>query len=446
MRPAQDNVRAGLFQSGGLSALAVGIWLRETAGPARHYIADLGQADRAGLDALAARLRELGDEAVVVDLRPPMAAVASDLLRYGARHDGGYWNTTGAARFVLVSELTPVMRADGCRAFVHGCVGGGNDQRRFARYGAQLAPELAIVEPWTHPQALARFPDRHAMLAAVTEHGLPLDPGSGAERSTDACLAGASHESAELEDLTTPVTRLDPRWSTWPGQAPADPETVTVTFLDGRVTDVDGSGPDPVAWMARANAVGARHGVWLRDVVERRIIGTVCRGVYEAPGLEVLGPAWTRMLQAGLDAAGRDLYDRMAAVLGAAMYEARWLEPAARAARAAIDRLVGDISGSVTLSVHRGVVRIERTEITGRVEQQTRFGSGGNRWSETTTAAAPAAGAFPPGDTAAPVAGAFPPGGTAASTAGPFSPGDTAVPPLGRHRPDMNSTGRRTHA
>ncbi|MCR3750118.1 argininosuccinate synthase [Lentzea californiensis] len=334
------------------------------------------------MNALASSLRAFGAEVTFVDLRPSMAAVASDLLRYQARHDGGYWNTTGAARFVLVSELAPLMRADGCQAFAHGCVGGGNDQRRFARYGAQVAPELSVIEPWTIPQALGRFPDREAMLKAVVEHDLHLDRGSGAERSTDANLAGSSHESAELEDLETPVTRLDPRWSEWPRQTAAEPETVTVTFRDGRVADVNGSGPDPVEWMTRANDIGARHGIWLRDVVERRIIGTVCRGIYEAPGLELLDHAWTRILQTALDAAGRELYDRMAAVLGSAMYEARWLEPAARAARDAIDRLVGEVSGSVTLSVHRGVVHVEGTKVADGVVQQTRFGSGGNRWSE----------------------------------------------------------------
>ncbi|WP_185073572.1 argininosuccinate synthase domain-containing protein [Nonomuraea jabiensis] len=381
MRQANGNAPVGLFQSGGLSSLAVGVWLHELATPTRHYIADIGQSKRAEMDALASSLRRSGDDVVVVDLRSPMAAVASDLLRYRARHDGGYWNTTGAARFVLVSELAPLMRADGCQTFAHGCVGGGNDQRRFARYGAQVAPGLSVIEPWTNPQALERFPDREAMLAAVAEHGLRLDPGSSAERSTDANLAGISHESAELEDLETPVTRLRPRWSNWPGQGPAEPETVTVTFLDGRVADVNGSGPDPVAWMTLANEIGARHGVWLRDVVERRIIGTVCRGIYEAPGLELLERAWSRILQASLDAAGRELYDRLAAVLGAAMYEARWLEPAAQAARDGIDRLVGEVGGSVTLSVHRGLVQVERMKVASAVVQQTRFGSGGNRWS-----------------------------------------------------------------
>lgn len=385
MLRAGENERTGLFQAGGLSSLAVGIWLREQSVPTRHYVADIGQSDRAELDALVSSLRAFGAEVVLVDLKPSMAAVASDLLRYRARHDGGYWNTTGAARFVLVNELAPLMREDGCRVLAHGCVGGGNDQRRFARYGAAVAPGLTVLEPWTEPRALERFPDRAAMLEAVVRHGLRLDPGSGTERSTDANLAGASHESAELEDLGTPVTRLDPRWSRWPEQAPAEPETVTVTFRDGRVSDVDGSGPDPVAWMARANEVGARHGVWLRDVVERRIIGTVCRGIYESPGLELLERAWTRILQACLDAAGRELYDRLGAALGAAMYEGRWLEPAAHAARDGIDRLVDEVGGSVTLSVHRGIARVERVKVAGGVVQQTRFGSGGNRWSRVAT-------------------------------------------------------------
>ncbi|NAS20506.1 hypothetical protein GT755_02270 [Herbidospora sp. NEAU-GS84] len=371
----------GLFQSGGLSSLAVGVWLRETSTPARHYIADIGQSDPAELQELATSLRHSGAEVVTVDLRAPMAEVASDLLRYRARHDGGYWNTTGASRLVLTSELLPRMRADGCETFVHGCVGGGNDQRRFARYGAQLAPEMSRVEPWTDHRALGRFPDRAAMMKAVADHGLRLDRGSSADRSTDANLAGASHESAELEDLETPVTRLRPRWSAWPHEAPPEPQTVTVVVRDGRIADVDGSGPDPVEWMALANTIGARHGVWLRDVVERRIVGTVCRGIYESPGLELLERAWTRVLQAGLDAAGRELYDRLSAVLGAAMYEGRWLEPAARAAREAADRLVGDLSGTVTLSVHRGVVRPEGMKVASHVVRQTRFGSGGNRWS-----------------------------------------------------------------
>lgn len=373
----------GLLQSGGLSSLAVGIWLADAGVRTRHYIADIGQAPRQEIESLKESIENhLSAETVVVDIRSRMAQVAADLLRYQARHDGGYWNTTGASRFVLAEQLAPLLASDGCQTLAHGCVGGGNDQRRFARYVSLLPVELQVYAPWTDPDALARFPDRRSMASAVSAAGLRLDPGSDVDRSTDANLAGTSHESADLEDLTMPVTSLEPRFGRWPADAPGEPESVTVEFEAGRVVDVDGSGPSPVDWMARCNAVGARHGVWLRDVVERRIIGTVCRGVYEAPGLELLQPAWRRILQVTLDAAARELYGRLAQTAGAAMYEARWLDPAAEAARAAIDVLLVNVSGRVVLVVDRGVVTVSRTEkLAGSAARQTRFGSGGHRWS-----------------------------------------------------------------
>ncbi len=386
MQLADASGPIGLLQSGGLSSLAVGIWLHEQSTVTHHYVADIGQISSSEIDNLAAGLKQVGMTVQTIDLNLPMALIAADLLRYRARHDGGYWNTTGASRYLLVRELAPRLSADGCRALAHGCVGGGNDERRFARYTAAVEPDLAVYSPWTDPAALARFPDREAMLKAVLELGLPLDFGSSADRSTDANLAGTSHESAELEDLQTPITTLGPRWSTWPAAASHEPELVTVSFEAGHVVDVSGSGPDPLAWMTKANEVGARHGIWLRDVVERRIIGTVCRGIYEAPGLELLDRAWTRVLQTSLDAASRELYDRLSAVAGTAMYEGRWLEPAAEAARTAIDTLVAGVSGQVAMVAHQGFVTIEGTNVSQRVVQQTRFGNGGNRWSQAAAA------------------------------------------------------------
>ncbi|MDI1462546.1 argininosuccinate synthase [Catellatospora sp. KI3] len=372
----------GVFQAGGLSSLALGVWLRDNGIASHHYVADIGQHDD-GVDGVVAGLRAHGFEATAVDLRPSMAAMGLRLLRHQARHDGGYWNTTGASRHVLVEGLVGRMRADGCTVLAHGCVGGGNDQRRFAAYGRAFAPDLPVFAPWTDPDALARFPGRKEMLAAVEHAGLPLDEGSDADRSTDANLAGASHESTALEDLANPVgpRTLRPRWSAWPAEAPERADTVTVTFTDGEVTDVDGSGPDPVRVLTTANDLGARHGIWLRDVVERRIIGTRCRGVYEAPGLEVLDVAWQRALEVCLDPHAQALYRTLAPVLGAAVYEARHEAAAPAAARLAMDELTRAVTATVQLSLHQGRARAEGIEAPGTGgDQQTRFGSGGNRW------------------------------------------------------------------
>ncbi|MGE5828533.1 MAG: argininosuccinate synthase domain-containing protein [Micromonosporaceae bacterium] len=380
MESMQLKPPVGLLQSGGLSSLAVAVWLAEQSIPSHQFVAHIGQSTQADIDRLVVSLQRSGAGVTVVDLRDRMAEVAADLLRYYARHDGGYWNTTGAARYVLVSELAPQLHAEGYGTLAHGCVGGGNDERRFARYTVTHAPELEVYAPWADPKALARFPDRAAMAKAVVDHDLYLDVGSGVDRSTDANVAGISHESAELEDLTVPATRLQPRWSRWPADAAAGPELVTVTFAAGRVIDVNGSGPRPLDWMTVSNDLGARQGIWLRDVVERRIIGTVCRGVYEAPGLEVLDRAWTKMLEVSLDAERRALYDQLARVCGAAMYSARWIDRSAASARSAIDQLVADVTGRVSLAVHRGVITVTGVEAASELVQQTRFGSGGNRW------------------------------------------------------------------
>lgn len=382
------NERVGVLQGGGLSSLALGIWLHEQGIHTRHYIADIGQSTAEEIDALVRSLAGLGLEATVVDLHQQMAALGLDLVRYQARHDGGYWNTTGAARLVLVEQLAGRLRADGMSVLAHGCVGGGNDQRRFARYTHRIAPDLKVYAPWVDPAALDRFPNREAMYTAVTEAALWLDSGSGSEHSTDANLTGASHESSGLEDLASAVSpeTLSPRWSNWPSQAPETPETITVTFESGRLTAVGEARGDPVALLSRAHLAGARHGVWLRDVVERRIIGTRCRGVYEAPALEVLGAAWIRALQVCLDASARTLYDHLATVLGAAVYEARYLDPVAVAARAALDELTRAVTAAVSLTLCRGTVTVAAVHTsTDGADRQTRFGTGGNRWRAPTT-------------------------------------------------------------
>ena len=70
-------------------------------------------------------------EVVAQAVRKQMAEAGVSLVRYQASYEGGYWNTTGAAREVLVAGLAPVLEADGCTVLAHGCVGGGNDQLRL---------------------------------------------------------------------------------------------------------------------------------------------------------------------------------------------------------------------------------------------------------------------------------------------------------------------------
>lgn len=375
--------RVGLCVSGGLSSLANAVWLHEQGIDTTCFVADIGQAPADRIDQLAAALRAYGLAVETVPMRDAMATAAVELLRHQARHDGGYWNTTSMSREVLVAGLAPRIAAAGCTVLSHGCVGGGNDQRRFARYTAQYQPELAVYAPWTDPAARASFPDRGVMAERTTAAGLPLDPGSSATHSTDANLAGISHEGAALEHLDTPPTVVRPLVSVWPADAPDRPETVTVRVEQGVPVAIDGEPVDALGALDRANAIAARNGVWMRDVVENRVNGTTCRGVYEAPGLELLGAVVAQVYRVTVVDKAYRLLETLSGFLGQQVYEGRWAEPATAAARAAVRVLAGRACATVQVSLYKGTVStrsISDYPTAADEARQARFGAGGAHW------------------------------------------------------------------
>jgi argininosuccinate synthase len=375
--------RVGLCVSGGLSSLANAVWLHEQGIEVTCFVADIGQAPPERIDELATALRAYGLAVQTVPMRDAMAAAGVELLRHQARHDGGYWNTTSMSREVLVAGLAPRIADAGCTVLSHGCVGGGNDQRRFARYTAAYRPELGVYAPWTDPAARAAFPDRAVMADRIAAAGLPLDPGSSATHSTDANLAGISHEGAALEHLDTPPTVVTPLVGVWPADAPDKPETVTVRVEQGVPVAIDGEPTDALAALERANAIAARNGVWMRDVVENRVNGTTCRGVYEAPGLELLGPVVAQVYRVTVVDKAYRLLETLSAFLGQQVYEGRWDEPATAAARAGVRVLAEQACATVPVALYKGTVTTQAIgdyPVAADEARQARFGTGGAHW------------------------------------------------------------------
>jgi argininosuccinate synthase len=375
--------RVGVLASGGLSSTAVGAWLAENGVDTVSYIADLGQHVPFGAAELSELLHARGLENRVVDLRTEMAETYLDLVRYQASYEGGYWNTTGAARGVLVAGLADELRADGCTVLVHGCVGGGNDQTRFARYGAALAPDLTVFTPWTRPWLLERFPDRASMTEYLLDLGYPTSFKDYTDYSVDGNLGGYSHESDELERLDTRSDVVDPIMTRRPHQGSASPETFRVGFVGGRPVQVNGIALDALGAMRAANEAGQRNGISFLSVVENRVDGSKCRGVYEAPGLEVLSTCLNALYQTTLDKDSTELAQILFRRLGRATYEGRMGEPSALAARAAADLLTRRATGTVEVDLYRGnVVLGGIREIADRsgVARRTRFTNGGHAW------------------------------------------------------------------
>ncbi len=349
----------GLCVSGGLDSRTVTRRLLDAGCQVVCFTADLGQPDEQDITDVQRRMEAVGAESVIVDLKPQMAEACFATIKALAQYDGGYWNTTGIARAVTVHGLLGPMQARGCGVLVHGATGRGNDQIRFERYTNVLAPQMKVYAPWRDPAMLAQFPGRTQMVAYLQQLGLEANL-VRKRYSTDANLAGLSHEAEDLEDIETSCLIVEPIMCVWPQRAPDHVETLTLSFERGRCVAIDGGFASALEIMQQANAIGGRNGVGLANALENRIIGTKSRGVYEAPGMELLACGLRAIYQAVLDRRATALFGQMSRLVADATYDGRLFDPSARAALACIDVLAEPATGVVELGLYKGNVFVQR--------------------------------------------------------------------------------------
>jgi argininosuccinate synthase len=69
---------------------------------------------------------------------------------------------------------------------------------------------MKVYAPWRDPGLLTQFPGRREMVAYLRDKGIEASTGPAKRYSTDANLAGLSHEAEDLESLETPATIVTP--------------------------------------------------------------------------------------------------------------------------------------------------------------------------------------------------------------------------------------------
>ncbi len=355
-----DDLReqhVGLCVSGGLDSRTITRKLVDLGIRVTCFTADLGQPDEEDIQNIRAKMAPCGAETVIVDLRREMAEACFEVLQAQAMYDGGYWNSTGIARAVTVRGLLPEMRRRGCTVLGHGATGRGNDQMRFERYTNVLAPDMKVYAPWRDPALLKEFPGRKQMAEFLSARGIPAPTGGQKRYSTDANLAGLSHEAEDLESLETPCTIVKPTMGVWPQDAPDRVEACTVRFESGRPVAINGRALPPVELMREVNRIGGRNGIGMKHALENRIVGTKSRGVYEAPGMELLGVALQFVYQATMDRRAAALFSRLSRLVADQIYDGRYFDPATQAARAAIGVLAAHATGTVRVGLYRGNIQ-----------------------------------------------------------------------------------------
>jgi argininosuccinate synthase len=357
------NEKVGICVSGGLDSRTVARKLVECGVDVACFTADLAQPDEKDINDIPKKMAPCGVDTVIVDCKDAMAETCFTAIKAQAMYDGGYWNSTGLARAVTVQGLIPAMKKRGCTVLAHGATGRGNDQMRFERYTNVLAPEMKVYAPWRDPKLLAEFPGRTQMVAYLNRLGIQAFAGGKKRYSTDANLAGLSHEAEDLESMETPATIVQPQMGVWPMEAPDKPEMVALRYEKARAVAINGRKVTAFEAMQEANKIGGRNGLGLKNALENRIVGTKSRGVYEAPGMELQGFGLLQIYQATMDRRATELFQALSKLVARQVYDGRFFDPVTQAALAAIDVFAQHASGTVKVMLYKG--NITHQSLTG---------------------------------------------------------------------------------
>jgi len=342
--------------SGGLDSCTITHWLTEQGVKVVAFTADLAQPDETDFSSIEKRMRACGAvDFVGVPLQKQMAEIGVEGIQAQTCYESRYWTTTPFGREVTVAGILPEMKKRGLTIFSHGATGRGNDQVRFQLITNMREPTFDTYAPWRDEAFLNRFQGRLQMIDYCEQHGLPIKASRDKPYSTDANLLGLTHEGGKLESLQTPARFVTPEMGVWPEQAPDKAEEFTVQFDKGTPISVNGQPVDALKAMLMANKIGGKHGIGIGlHMVENRFVGVKSRGIYEAPGMELLGTAYGLLLQLILDRRAHEMFTALSVAITKQLYQGYWNDVASRMARTAVKETAKLATGTITVALYKG--------------------------------------------------------------------------------------------
>ncbi len=350
--------------SGGLDSCTVTKWLTENGVNVVCFTADIAQPDETDFSIIEKRMRACGaTDYVAVPLHDMIAESGVEMIQFQARYEGAYWNTTGIGRHVIVAGMLPELKKRGIKVLSHGATGRGNDQVRFQLCTNMLAPDVTVYAPWRDDAFLKAFRGRTEMIDYCNARKLPITASKDSPYSTDANLLGLTHEAGKLEHLTTDPWFVTPGMGVLPKDAPNAPEVVSVRFEKGVPVALNGKKVSAFQAIQQANTLGGKHGVGIcTHLVENRFVGIKSRGVYEAPGMELIGNAYAFLLQLVLDRRGRELFDVLSLFVAKQIYQGYGFDLATHMARSALAPINALATGTIKLKLYKGRAEFEGAE------------------------------------------------------------------------------------
>ncbi len=343
-----------LAYSGGLDTSIIIPWLKENYN--NPYIiavaGNVGQADE--LEGLEEKAYKTGaDKFYAADLCEEMVNdVIIPSIQAGAIYEE-YLMGTAFARPIIAKALVEIAKAEGADAICHGCTGKGNDQVRFELAIKHFAPEMKIIAPWREWDIKSREEE----IDYAEAHNVPLKINRETNYSKDKNMWHLSHEGLDLEDPWNEPQYEKPGFlemGVSPLQAPDVPTYVTIDFEKGVPVALDGVKMSAVDLIWKLNELGGKNGIGLLDIVENRLVGMKCRGVYETPGGAILYKAHSVLETLCLDKMTAHKKQELSVCFAELLYNGLWFSPLRKALSAFVTETQKTVTGTVRLKLYKG--------------------------------------------------------------------------------------------
>ena len=343
-----------LAYSGGLDTSIIIPWLKENYGNPEIIAVsgNVGQADELeGLEEKALKtgasklyILDLTDEYVNDYIIPTMQA--------GAIYEE-YLLGTSTARPCIAKGLVEIALKEGADAICHGCTGKGNDQVRFELAIKHFAPDMKIIAPWRE----WTIQSREEEIDYAEAHNVPLKINRETNYSKDKNLWHLSHEGLDLEDTGNEPQYEKPGFlemSVSPVAAPDSPTYIELDFEQGVPVALDGQKMSAKEIILKLNELGGKNGIGLLDIVENRLVGMKCRGVYETPGGTILYKAHEYLESVCLDKMTLHEKQRLSITFAELVYNGQWFTPLREALSAFVTKTQEHVTGKVKLKLYKG--------------------------------------------------------------------------------------------
>ena len=136
--------------------------------------------------------------------------------------------------------------------------------------------------------------------------------------------------------------------------APDVPTYITLDFEQGVPVALDGEKMSAKNIILKLNEIGGANGIGLLDIVENRLVGMKCRGVYETPGGAILYKAHSVLESICLDKMTLHEKQRMAITYAELVYNGQWFTPLREAMDAFVNKTQETVTGKVRLKLYKG--------------------------------------------------------------------------------------------